>query len=129
MAQATDGNASSSYDELRVFTRAVGLLAVLTALLYLRAMTTGGFLYRGVSENIPVTTILFVLMLFATAGLVLTWRWECVGGVVAILGSMAVAVVVYSTFSENRLLAVLVYSSPFLVSGTLCVADWWKHRS
>ena len=128
MAQATDGNTSSSYDELRVFTRAVGLLAVLTALLYLRAMTTGGFLYRGVSENIPVTTILFVLMLFATAGLVLTWRWECVGGVVAILGSMAVAVVVYSTFSENRLLAMLVYGSPFLISGTLCVADWWKHR-
>lgn len=128
MAQATDGNASSSYDELRVYTRAVGLLAVLTALLYLRAMTAGGFLYRGVNENIPVTAILFVLMLIATAGLVLTWRWECVGGVVAILGSLAVAAVVFSTFTENRLLASLVYSSPFIVSGSLCVADWWKHR-
>ena len=128
MTRTTEGNAGSSFDELHVFTRAVGLLAVLTALLYLRAMTSSGFLYRGANENIPVTTILFVLMLIATAGLVLTWRWECVGGVVAILGSLAVAAVIYSTFSENRLLATLVYSSPFIVSGTLCVADWWKHR-
>ena len=128
MTRTTDGSANSSFDELHVFTRAVGLLAVLTALLYLRAMTTGGFLYRGVGANIPVTTILFGLMLFATAGLVLTWRWECLGGVVAILGSLAVAAVVYSTFTENRMLALLVYSSPFLVSGSLCVADWWKHR-
>lgn len=129
MTRTTDANANnSSYDELRVLTRAVGLLAVLTAVLYLRAMTSGGFLYRGVSENIPVTAILFVLMLFATAGLVLTWRWECTGGIVAILGSLAVASVVYSTFTENRLLAMVVYGSPFLVSGSLCVADWWKHR-
>jgi hypothetical protein len=119
---------NSSFDELHVFTRAVGLLAVLTALLYLRAMVSGGFLYRGADTTIPVTTILFILMLVATAGLVLTWRWECVGGIVAILGSLAVAAVVYTTFVENRFLALLVYSSPFLVSGSLCVADWWKHR-
>lgn len=126
--RTTDHN-GSSFDELHIFTRAVGLLAVLTALLYLRAMASGGFLYRGTDPEIPVTTILFILMLVATAGLVLTWRWECVGGIVAILGSLAVAIVVYTTFTENRLLALLVYSSPFLVSGSLCIADWWKHRA
>jgi hypothetical protein len=129
MTRTTDQNNSTGIDELHVFARAVGLLAVLTALLYLRAIASGGFLYRGVSENIPVTTILFVLMLIATAGLVLTWRWECVGGIVAIVGSLAVAAVVYTTFAENRLLALLVYSSPFLISGSLCVADWWKQRA
>jgi hypothetical protein len=129
MTRTTDSNSSSSFNELHVLARAVGLLAVLTALLYLRAMASDGFLYRGTSENIPVTTVLFALMLIATAGLVMTWRWECVGGVVAIVGSLAVAAVVYGTFTENRLLALLVYSSPFLVSGSLCVADWWKQRS
>jgi hypothetical protein len=128
MTRTTDGNYGSSFDELRVFARMVGLLALLTAVLYLRALASGGFLYRGDSETIPVTTILFVLMLVAAAGLVLTWKWECLGGVVAVLGSIAVAVIVYSTFSENRLLATLIYSSPFLVAGTLCLADWWKHR-
>ncbi|NCF68594.1 MAG: hypothetical protein GWP61_21750 [Chloroflexi bacterium] len=128
MTQTTDGSYNSSFDELRVFARTVGLLAVLTAILYLRAIASGGFLYRGDNATIPVTTILFVLMLMATAGLVLTWRWECLGGIVAIIGSMAVAVIVYSTFAENRLLATLVYSSPFLVSGSLCMLDWWKHR-
>ncbi len=127
--QTSNGQTSRDFDELHAFTRAVGLLAVLTALLYLRAMASGGFLYRGVNDSIPVATILFVLMLIATAGLVLTWRWECVGGVVAILGSLAVAAVVYSTFTDNRLLALLVYSSPFLISGSLCVADWLKQRS
>ena len=124
----TSESNSSSFDELHVFTRAVGLLAVLTALLYLRAMASGDFLYRGTSTELPVTAILFVLMLIATAGLVLTWKWECAGGILAILGSLAVAAVVYTTFTENRLLALLVYSSPFLVAGSLCVADWWKHR-
>ncbi|UCC53432.1 MAG: hypothetical protein JSV68_05575 [Anaerolineaceae bacterium] len=128
MTQTTDGSYNSSFDELRVFARTVGLLAVLTAILYLRAIAGGGFLYRGDNATIPVTTILFVLMLMATAGLVLTWRWECLGGIVAILGSLAVGVIVYSTFAENRLLATLVYSSPFLVSGSLCMLDWWKHR-
>jgi hypothetical protein len=104
------------------------MLAILTALLYLRAMASGGFLYRGMEDNIPVTTILFVLMLVATAGLVLSWRWECAGGVLAILGSLAVATVVFTAFKENRILALLVYSSPFLVSGSLCLADWWKQR-
>jgi hypothetical protein len=128
MTRTTDGNYESSFDEFRVFTRTVGLLALLTAVLYLRALASGGFLYRGDSETIPATTILFVLMLVATAGLVLTWKWECLGGLVAVLGSMAVAVIVYNTFAENRLLATIVYSSPFLVAGSLCVADWWKHR-
>ena len=124
-----EGNATTEFDELHVFTRAVGMLAVLTALLYLRAMASGGFLYRGANENIPVTTILFVLMLVATAGLLLSWRWECAGGIVAIVGSLAVAAVVFTTFHENRVLALLVYSSPFLVSGSLCLADWWKQRA
>lgn len=128
MTQTAD-NSSSSFDELHILTRAVGFLAVLTALLYLRAMMAGSFLYRGAQENIPVTTILFVLMLFATAGLVVSWRWECTGGVIAILGSLAVAAVVYSTFTDNRVLALIVYSSPFIVSGSLCVADWWKQRN
>ena len=128
MTRTTDGNVDSYFDELRVFARVVDLLAVLTALLYLRAMASGGFLYRGDGETLPVTAILFLLMLIATAGLVLTWKWECVGGVVAIQGSVAVATVVYSNFNENRLLATLIYSSPFLVAGTLCVVDWWQHR-
>ena len=128
LMQTSEARNNSSFDELHAFTRAIGLLAVLTALLYLRAMASGAFLYRGAVENIPVTAILFVLMLIATVGLVLTWRWECVGGLVAILGSLAVAGVVYTTFTDNRLLALLVYSSPFLVAGSLCVADWWNQR-
>ena len=128
MTRTSDGSQENSFDDLRVFARTVGLLALLTAVLYLRAMLSGGFLYRGSSETIPVTTILFVLMLVATAGLVLTLKWECLGGVVAVLGSLAVASIVYGTFAENRLLATFVYSSPFLVAGLLCMADWWKHR-
>lgn len=125
----TRAKEDSSFDELHVFTRAVGFLAVLTALLYLRAIASSGFLYQGANDAVPVTAILFVLMLIATAGLVLSWRFECVGGIVAILGSIAVAVVVYTTFSENRWFALLVYSSPFIVSGSLCLADWWKQRA
>jgi len=128
MTRTTNGDYGSSIDELHVYARIVGLLAVLTAILYLRAIATGGFLYRGANETNPVTTILFVLMLVATAGLVMTWRWECFGGLVAVLGSLAVAAIVFTTFTNNRLLATFVYSSPFIISGGLCIADWYKHR-
>lgn len=129
MSNVSDRNhVQSSFDELRVFTRSVGLLAILTALLYLRAIALGGFLYRNPNGSLNLTPVLFVLVLMATIGLVAAWRWECLGGLVAVVGAISVAALVFTTFEANRLLATFVYSSPFLVAGALCLVDWWRHR-
>jgi len=129
MIQTTDGNYGSAFDELRIFTKTVGLLAILTAVLYLRAIVSAGFLLRTRSESMPIAAILFALMVIATTGLVMSHRWECIGGIIAVLGALSVAIIVHATFTENRLMAVVIYSSPFMISGSLCLIDWWKHRN
>lgn len=128
MTQTTDHNYGSSFDELRVFTKTVGLLAILTAVLYLRAIVSGGFILRTGSDTETVQAILFLLILLGTTGLVMSQRWECMGGIIAIIGAVSVAIIVYTTMSENQLMAILLYSSPFMISGCLCILDWWKHR-
>ncbi len=125
---SNQNHVENRFDELRVFTRSVGLLAILTALLYLRAIALGGFLYRNPNDTLNFAPVLFVLVFLATLGLVAAWRWECLGGMVAITGAIAVASLVYATFDSNRLLATLVYSSPFFVAGEFCLIDWWRHR-
>lgn len=121
--QVTKGLGSN---ELRLLARGVGLLAALTAVLYLRAILGGGYLGE---TAVSSTTLLFVVMLVATAGLVVAWRWEGIGGALAVVGAVAVAAVVYVTVADNQLIAMFVYSSPFIVSGGLYLVDWLKHRN
>lgn len=123
-----ENQTGNGFDELRMFAKAVGFLAVLTALLYLRAIAGGGFMEGAMRETGMSATMMFVLLAVATVGLVLAWRWEGIGGALAVVAAIAVAVAAYLSFETNQLLAILVYSSPFIISGGLYLADWWKHR-
>lgn len=117
-----------SFDELRVFTRTVAGLAILTAVLYLRAVANGGFFSRHVPDPVAAAPVMIVLLLLGAGGLVLAWRWECVGALVAILGAVALATYLNLVLHSGRLLATFVYTSPFLVAGGMCLVDWWRHR-
>lgn len=121
-------HSSERFDEWHVYARAVGAMAAITGLLYMRAIMSGGFLSTSVSDNVPWVAAFLVLLLVGVAGLLLAWRWEAVGGALAVAGGLAVAVLVAFSFADNRLLATLVYSSPFAIAGGLFLADWWHHR-
>ena len=121
-------HSSGNVNQLRFMAKSVGILALLTGLIYLRvvgvdsvnAIRTGQW-----GQNI---VILFFLMIVATLGLLCAWRLEAVGGVIALISGVGVAILTYLTFEQNKLFTTFAYSSPFLVAGGLSLACWWRGR-
>lgn len=108
--------------ELRLVAKALVFLALLTAVLYLRVFIAGLW-----TNQAGVTLLAFLLA--ATLGLLMTFRWENWGGLLAMAGGSGLGILVYLTTSEaNKALTAFFYSSPFIISGALSVACWWRAR-
>lgn len=122
MKRTTDG-----FSELRIVTKAVGFLALLTGVLYLRALVGEGALAIG-GESVEGDGTLLLFLALATGGLLAAWWQEAVGGAIAMLCAMVVAGIVYATGGPNRLLEAFIYGSPFLIAGALFVACAWRAR-
>lgn len=119
---------SNGVSELRLISKAVGFLALLTGFLYLRVMLGEGIPALGIGNVEEGGLLLFTLMAIATAGLLLgCWR-EGPGGLIAVLSALLLAGMLYAGTGRNQILAALVYSSPFLVGGGLFLACWWRER-
>lgn len=117
---------TDSFSELQTVTKAVAFLAILTGVLYLRAMVGEGAL--GLGGSIEGNGLLLLFLALATAGLLAAWWQQGVGGVIAILSALIVAGMVYTTGGQNRLLEAFIYGSPFLIAGGLFVACAWRNR-
>ncbi len=123
MKRTTEG-----FSELQMVARAVGFLAVLTGVLYVRArMGEGTVAFGGGSVDGDGTLLLFLAL--ATAGLLAAWWQQAVGGAIAILSALGVAGIVYATGGPNRLVEAFVYGSPFLIAGGLFLACGWRARN
>lgn len=102
-------------NELTMVTKSVGVLAVLTGLIYLRAvgLEGGGALFM-------------LLLLIGLIGLVAAWWHEGVGGFVAVASAIGLAIVAYRLALHHPLFSAFAYSSPFLISGLLFLGCWWR---
>ena len=115
-------------NELRLITKAIGFLAFVTGLLYLRVIVGAGLTSLSFGELPLGVTIVFVFLLTATAGLLLSWRWGGLGGILSLLGGVGLAVMDYGVLGRNGWIAAFLYSSPFIISGTLCLLCWRQDR-
>jgi len=59
------------------------------------------------------------LVLVCVTGLILAWYKEKPGGIVTIIGGLALSVFAYISAGRNEWLAVLVSGAPFLLAGVL----------
>ncbi|HZD10459.1 MAG TPA: hypothetical protein VE553_03885 [Candidatus Binatia bacterium] len=118
----------SDFGELRIVSKSIGFLALLTGFLYIRVIFGEGIPTVGIGSIKQGGLLVFVLLVSATLGLLLAWRWEGAGSLIAILSALILAGVVYFTAARNRMVAAFVYSSPFLVAGGLFLACWWRRR-
>lgn len=134
MAQVTNGNdhlSQSSPDKLnetRFLARSVGLLALLTGIIYLRVIGTDSFTAVRSDQEIPGVLILFALVAAATFGILCSWRWEGLGGIVASVCAIGIALLAYRAYPGHPFFAAFAYSSPFLVSGLLFLTCWRRNR-
>lgn len=114
--------------ELRLITKWIGFLALLTGLLYLRVVVTETLAAIRSDEWSLVDLLPAVLLFVATLGLLLAWRWEGLGGLLAFVAGIALALVDYLVYGSEQWVAVLLYASPFVVAGGLCLVCWWRRR-
>jgi hypothetical protein len=118
----------AEFSELKLTSKAVGFLALLTGFLYLRVMLGEGIPTIGIGNVEEGGVLCFALLAIATSGLLLGWWREGPGGLVALLGGLLLAGAIYATAGRSQLLAAIVYGSPFLVAGALFLACWWCER-
>lgn len=71
---------------------------------------------------------LFVVLTVAAVGVLIAWRWETVGGAMAVVGAVALGVLVYFGSGRKVFSTALMISLPFFVAGVLFLACRWRTR-
>jgi hypothetical protein len=70
----------------------------------------------------------FLFLVVATVGLILTWRWEGLGGLIVVISGIALSIITYFLSSESHWLTIFFYGSPFIITGSLCLVCWHRAR-
>ena len=112
-------NHSGGVSDLQLTCKAVGFLALLTALLYIRAGLAEGFAFAGLGSAVSNGWVIFLLMVAGAIGLALSWWYERLGGALALSSGVLIAVLFLVLATDNPLLAAAAYSSPFIIAGFL----------
>ncbi|MCL4459204.1 MAG: hypothetical protein M1136_10305 [Chloroflexi bacterium] len=99
-----------------------------------RARAAGGgfFLVFAIGEDTTegaTPGVLLLLLGLAVLGVLTAWRWEGIGGMVTVVGAIALGTFVYTVAWRNKILAALIYSLPFLSPGILLLICWWRTRT
>lgn len=61
-------------------------------------------------------------------GVLIAWWREGIGGMVVVIGAMALGTFAYVTAGHNKVWAMLMAGGPFFVAGVLFLASWWRSR-
>ena len=120
---------NDSTQELRMITKAVAFLALLTGILYLRVVVGESLAAQTAGEPLTEILLLLAFLIIATAGLVVARWWDGAGGLTALLGGIGLAVIDYSILGRNQWYGAVFYGSPFVISGILCLVCWWRQRA
>jgi peptidoglycan/LPS O-acetylase OafA/YrhL len=104
----------------------------------LALIATGLFVYFLVESGAEVVSSLawgpqgFPLLIglaVALIGLLLAWRWELLGGVMAVVGGVATMALVCIGSGPDMLFCALLFTLPILVAGVLYLGCCWRTRA
>jgi hypothetical protein len=91
------------------------------------------FLFTVLGQNIgktePAPTPLLSLLVLASLGVIIAWRWERIGAYILIISSVSLGLFVYPIGSSDPILAALFYSVPFLIPGILFLICSYSHAA
>ncbi len=127
-SNSNDANPDASFKtkEMRYLTRSVGILALLTGLIYLRVLGLETLASLQAKQGFGPVVILLGLLVVAMAGLLCGWRWELVGGLTAVISAVGIGILAYYHSSQYPLFSAVAYSSPFFVAGGLMLVCWQR---
>lgn len=99
---------------IRLAARIIGTLAIM----FFLAFVVGEIIFN--TEPVTLEGIMvasFIVLL--TMGVFIAWLKEGIGGIMLIITAVAYAIFIYFSAGRNKILAALLISSPFLISGIL----------
>jgi peptidoglycan/LPS O-acetylase OafA/YrhL len=102
---------------LRWSARVVGLFAIGLFLLFL--VESGARIIPALSWSSPRGMPLLIAMIVAALGVLVAWRWELVGGAMAVVGAVAIFFLVYAGGGAHLFRAALILIVPLVVPGIL----------
>lgn len=121
--------AEDKFSEMRLITRSLILLSVVTGILYVRVfITSGQSLFDGEGQK-AVGPLLSLLIGFAVCGLLIAWWREGLGGLLTLLSGLTLGVLTYLMSTELSWLTGFFYGSPFIITGVVCLFSWWRKRA
>ncbi len=115
--------------EFRYLARSIGILALLTGFIYLRVIGIEALVSWQTNQGITAVTFLFGLIVLAMVGLMCGWRWELMGGFIAIISALSIGFISFFILPEYPFFSAIAYSSPFLIAGILTLICWKKSNS
>jgi hypothetical protein len=124
--KAASQSGSRATTAMRWAGRIVGLIAVGLFLLFLTE--TGARILPELSWGNPQGIPLLLAMTVAVAGVLVAWALELIGGLMTLIGAVAIPILVYLGSGLSLLLAALILSLPLLICGGLCLGCCWRTR-
>ena len=104
------------------------LLAVAAVGLFvLFAVECGPTALASLSWSSPQGMPLLLALVFALAGVLIAWRWELVGGAMAVGGAVAIVALVCAGSGWDLLRCALVFTAPLLLAGALYLGCSWRN--
>lgn len=111
---------------MRWSARVVALLA--NGLFVLFLVESGPRVIPELSWSSPQGMPLLLAMIVAAVGMLIAWRWEMVGGAMAVGAAVAIAVLVLLGSGTVLLRATIIMILPLLVSGALFIVCYRRSR-
>ncbi|HIP73876.1 MAG TPA: hypothetical protein EYH05_21075 [Anaerolineae bacterium] len=99
------------------------MFAIVAGLIYTRVFINSGVLEE---ENSLMAKAAVGFLLLAVLGLVLAFRWEKWGGILAIVGGLGLGFIAF--VPTGSWIKGLFYSGPFPITGLLSLAAWRRFR-
>lgn len=112
---------------MRWAARILSLVAIALFGLYLAQ--SGASRLSAMSWTNPQGLPLFIALLVALAGVLIAWRWELVGGIVTIVGAVAIIAQTCLGSGPVMFLCSLFFTLPLLVAGVLYLICCWRTQT
>jgi len=125
MAQATPPG-HGGLKSARWAARILGLVVVLLFLWFLAY--AGAKVIPSLAWGDPQGVPLFAVLVAAVSGVLVAWRWELLGGLLALLGAAVIVVLVSLGAGTDTVLGAFVLALPLAVAGILYLGAYVRAR-
>ncbi len=102
---------------MRWAARIIGLVAAGLFVLFLAV--SGARVLPALTWTSPQGIPLLLVLLVALAGVLIAWRWELVGGLLALAGALAIMGLVCAGSGTDMLFCSVLFTLPLVVAGVL----------